>query len=210
MRLKNFGNTPFGVSMLDAVFPANRALIAKANRLEASGDIIRLKRGLYVNSPHVSGKRINEFLLANHIYGPSYVSMQSALRFYGLIPERVCEVTSMTTRLTKSFSNVLGTFTYLHCGEEYYSKSIVMREEDGVGYLMATPEKALCDLMIYTTGLNMRFKKELRIYLEEDLRMDMDELCRFDVNVLREIRSCSKKKNMLTQLIKLIEYERNV
>ncbi|MCH5345902.1 MAG: hypothetical protein J1E63_02260 [Muribaculaceae bacterium] len=210
MKLSDFRNIPFNVSLLDSVFPANKALVAKANRLEQSGDIIRLKRGLYVVSPRISGKKISNFLLANHLYGPSYVSMQSALRFYGLIPERVYEITSMTTALSKSFTNKIAFFSYTHCPDEYFSLGVKSLKENGIYYLIATPEKALCDLMIYTPGLNLRYLKEIGSYLEDDIRFDISELSNFNLDLLRDIRDKGMKKQMITQLIKFIEDERNV
>lgn len=210
MKLTDLGNIPFDVSVLDTVYPENRAIVAKADRLEKSGDVIRLKRGVYVVHPEISGKKINEFLIANHLYGPSYVSKQSALRFYGLIPERVYELTSMTTRLAKSYSNQVAKFTYAHCPEEYFSLGIVMQEEDGVNYLIASPEKALCDLMIYTPHLNLRFMKDLRQYLEYDIRFDMAELPHLNLELLHKIMDRGKKKQMIAQLMNLINNERNI
>jgi len=61
----------------------------KISELEKSGKIIRLKKGIYVVSPKESGKLLSMELIVNHLYGPSYVSMESALRYYGLIPESV-------------------------------------------------------------------------------------------------------------------------
>jgi predicted transcriptional regulator of viral defense system len=61
----------------------------KIANLEQTGKIIRLKRGMYVVSPKVTRQLLSVELIANHIYGPSYVSMESALRYYGLIPEQV-------------------------------------------------------------------------------------------------------------------------
>ena len=99
MNLEDFRNTPFRMQDLSSVFPNCANLKMKAKRLEYDGDIIRLKKGLYVASPLTSRLKLSPFLLANHIYGPSYVSMQTALRYYGLIPEAVYSVQSMTTRL---------------------------------------------------------------------------------------------------------------
>ena len=205
MKLKDLGNIPFTVSILDSIFPENSAIAAKAKRLEEAGDIIRLKRGLYIVNPDITEKPINEFLIANHLYGPSYVSMQSALRYYGLIPERVYEITSITTGLHKEFKNKIASFSYIHCSKEYYNIGIEIIKESSHQFIMASPEKALCDMMVYTPNLNFRYQSEIQFYLEEDIRFNMDAFKDFNVNILRECEEKGKKKHMISQLIKYIE-----
>lgn len=210
MKLNDIGNIPFPLSVLEIIYPNIQSLAAKAKRIEDRGDIIRLKRGMYVVNPEISGQLINEFLIANHLYGPSYVSMQSALSYYGLIPERVYSITSMTTGLAKQYSNKIAEFTYTHCSVKYYNIGLRREEKGGTRFMIATPEKALCDLMIYTSNLNLRYVSEIKRYLEEDLRLDIEELRKFDLNILRECRDNGKKKDMITKLIKVIENERNI
>ena len=210
MTLKDFGNIPFRLSALEAAFPDIKDIRVKAARMEDSGEIIRLKKGLYVVSPNVSGVLLNDFLIANHLYGPSYVSMQSALRYYGLIPEAVYEVQSVTTGLAKSFTNAVGSFRYIHCPAEYYPVGVTMETHDDVSFMIATPEKALCDLIIFTPNLNLRYIGEIRKYLEEDIRIDMEELAKLDTEILRQCAAVGRKKPMIDKLIKIIESERNI
>ena len=199
------GNIPFNISILNSIFPENSAIAAKAKRLEEAGDVVRLKKGLYVTSPDISEKPLNEFLIANHLYGPSYVSMQSALRYYGLIPERVYVVSSMTTGLHKEFTNKIASFSYVHCDREYYSIGLEIKKENGFQFILASPEKALCDMMVYTPHLNLRYQSEIYSYLEEDLRFDLDALKNFNVEILRKCEEKGKKKKMISQLIKFVE-----
>ena len=70
---------------------------------------------MYVANPQWSDKVLVTELIANHIYGPSYVSMESAMRFYGLIPEIVFTTISLTTGTARSYCNEVGTFRYIHC-----------------------------------------------------------------------------------------------
>lgn len=210
MKLKDLGTIPFDLATLDSVYPNNKAIAAKAARLETAGDIIRLKRGLYVISPSISGELINEYLVANHLYGPSYVTMQSALSYYGLIPERVNTIISMTTELSKQYINKIGNFSYIHCNYDYFSIGVVTSCLGSTNFLLASPEKSLCDLMIYTRGLNLRYISEIRRFLEEDIRFDMSELSNFNLELMKEIWRRGMKKNMISQLIKLIENERTV
>ena len=85
----NIGNVPFDLSVLQTVFPDNKHITDKARSLESAGRIIRLKNGLYVVNAEESGQPLCLELIANHLYGPSYVSRHTALRYYGLIPEHV-------------------------------------------------------------------------------------------------------------------------
>ena len=169
------------------------------------GRILRLKRGLYVVSPAESGILLSLNLIANVLYGPSYVSKLTALREYGLIPEQVTVVESMTTHLTKSFQNDVSRFEYNHCAKDYYSIGITQREEEGVSFLIATPEKALCDYIITTPRLPLRFLKDTFVFLEEDMRMDMDAFMSLDVAIFRECAAVSKKPSAINNLIKILE-----
>lgn len=210
MTLEDFRNIPFMMQGLSSVYPNCANLAMKAKRLEQSGDIIRLKKGLYVVSHKTSRKDISTFLLANHIYGPSYVSMQTALRFYGLIPEAVYSVQSMTTGIARSYQNGIGTFNYIHVPESYYPVGVTIHEESGASFMIASREKALCDLMVYTPNLNLRFMTEIRDYLEYDIRFDMEELPSLNLDIIRDCAKVSKKKTMLNQLLKFIEHDRNI
>ena len=78
--LLDFGIIPIDYTSLRSIYPAHKSLNDKISDLEKQGTIIRLKRGMYVVSPHVSKKIISTELIANHLYGLSYVSMESALR----------------------------------------------------------------------------------------------------------------------------------
>ena len=104
--LTQLGNIPIDINVLKSLL----VTYAKpANKIEAmvnDGTLIRLKRGLFVVSPKISGQRLSTELIANHIYGPSYVSMESALRYYGLIPESVYLTRSMTLKRSKEFNGV--------------------------------------------------------------------------------------------------------
>ncbi len=195
---------------LSSVYPDCVNLAMKAKRLEKAGDIIRLKKGLYVVGNKVSRVELSLFLLANHIYGPSYVSMESALRYYGLIPEAVFAVCSMTTGVARTYENGFGIFGYTHVPASYYNIGVCVMEEAGASFMIASPEKALCDMMVYTPNLNMRNRSAVRKYLEEDIRFDMDELANLNLDIIRECANTARKKTMLNQLIKLIENERNI
>ena len=204
--LMQFGNTPMDFAAVASLFPETKYKHNKVSSLEKRGDLIRLKQGLYVTNSQVSGQRLSEVLVANHLYGPSYVSLQYALRYYGLIPEQVFTVTSMTMKHSKVFHTPLARFEYVHVDDEVFPIGIKeAKTENGSSFMIATPEKALCDLISNISHLNLRYKKEILVWLEEDLRFDMDEFFRFDTCILKEYAKVGKKKNMINQLIKIIE-----
>jgi hypothetical protein len=203
--LEVFKNIPVQTSAIASLYPDITSANRKVANLEKSGRIIRLKRGMYVVSAEESGLLLSPGLIGNLLYGPSYVSMLTALREYGLIPERVEVIESMTTHLTVSFENPVGTFEYHHCAKDYYSIGITQREEEGVTYLIATPEKALCDYIVCTPRLPLRFIKETYIFLEEDLRLDMDAFIEMNVDIFRQCAALSKKQQAINNLIKILE-----
>lgn len=200
-----FKNIPVQTAAIASLYPDVKSANRKVAHLEKTNRIIRLKRGLYVVSPQESGLLLSPGLIGNVLYGPSYISMLTALREYGLIPERVEAVESMTSHLTVSFENPAGRFEYYHCAKDYYPIGITLREEAGVTYLIATPEKALCDYIITTPKLPLRFLKDTRIFLEEDLRLDMDAFMGMNVDIFRQCARVSKKKNAIKNIIKLLE-----
>jgi hypothetical protein len=153
----------------------------------------------------VSGKLLSTELIANHIYGPSYISMESALRYYGLIPESVHMVRSMTTKRSRVFENSISKFDYINCSEEYYPIGINQKTGDDYSFLIASPEKTLCDLIAYTPKVRPRFISAMLLYLEEDLRLDMEAFYKMEVNIFRQCAEVSKKKNDLNNLIKLLQ-----
>ncbi len=203
-QLVDFGIIPIDYASLQTTFPSLKAFKDKVSDLERKGTIIRLKRGLYVVSPAVSGKELSVELIANHLYGPSYVSMESALRFYGLIPERVYNTSSMTIKRSRTLTNSFGQFNYIYCPSTYYSIGLNQVIHDEYAFMIASPEKALCDLIAYTPKLRIRSMKSLEMYLEEDLRFDMDEFHKMKVSVFEQCAEVSKKKTEINHIIKLL------
>jgi hypothetical protein len=203
-KLTEIGNTPVDFAVLASMYPDHKSVHNKVSEMEKSGTLIRLKKGMYVVSPHESGKLVSVELVANHLYGPSYVSRESALRHYGLIPERVHTLQSMTTKHSRVFINALGKFDYTQCTKDYFSIGIRREVTNDAAFLIASPEKALCDVIIHTQNLNVRFQKDLLIYLEENLRFDMDAFYRMDSRIFEQCLQVGKKKAAIRNLFKLI------
>ena len=205
MTLSEIGNTPVDFAVLKSLFPDHKSVHNKISELEKSGTLIRLKKGMYVVSPKESGKLVSLELIANHLYGPSYVSMESALRYYGLIPESVYTIQSMTTKHTREFKNTLGKFEFTQCPKAYFSIGIKQETKDNTAFLIASPEKALCDLILHTPNLNLRFQKNILPYLEEDLRFDMDAFYQMDCRIFEQCALVGKKKATLKNILKIIK-----
>lgn len=175
----------------------------KISEMLKSGELISLKKGLYI----LGKKELPEnFSIANALYGPSYISLESALSFYGLIPERVFATTSVTFKAAKIFDNEVGHFEYDKISLPYYAfgqKYIELK--NGQFCMIATPEKALCDKIITEKKLSLRNVKSAREYLIENLRID--ELMLEDLN-LKEIEkwlSYMPKRQRLESIIKAIK-----
>ena len=203
--LLQYGNVPVFGKMIESDYQQLGVPSKKVQSLEKSGELIRLKRGLYVVNPEISGKPICAPLCANHIYGPSYVSLRWALRWYGLIPEQVHRMTSTTIKRSRSFETPIGFFDYYQVKPSYFSIGLRIVQEERISFMMATPEKALCDFILYDSYLPNRSLKGLLQYLEEDLRLDMDELANFDVEIIESCAAQGGKKSILDNLIKIIQ-----
>lgn len=107
---------------------------------QKQGYITRLKNGVYLFSEEAESVKPEE--LARHLYSPSYISLEKALSIYGLIPEMVYGITSITPKTTRRFKNRFGNFIYRHIKPALF---FGYRERNG--YLMADPEKALLDYL---------------------------------------------------------------
>lgn len=203
--LKMLGNIPIDSGVLRSLYADCKSPNMKISNLEKKGILIRLKRGMYVVSPEISGKQPSLELIANHIYGPSYVSLHYALRHYGLIPERVYMLTSVTTRHTRQFENSLATFSYRGVSKEYFPIGIKREEEEDISYLIATPEKALCDMLMAEKHVPDQSVTSLEMFFEEDMRINVDDLRQMDLKIIRACMENGNKKNTLMNLLKLIE-----
>jgi predicted transcriptional regulator of viral defense system len=168
----------------------------KIKYMKRQGLLTSLKKGLYVyNCPYVK-TLISKEIIANNLFGPSYISYEYALNYYGLIPERVEEVTSATSKKTKIFSTPYGIFSYRHIDKKLYALGLKIVASKQGNFMMASKEKALCDKVFATKGIKIASKKSMYIFLEEDLRVDMNELFDFDLEVVKQYTQISKSKRV--------------
>jgi hypothetical protein len=141
------------------------------------GAIIRIKKGLYVFGNGYRRYPHSKELLANLIYGPSYVSLDYALAHHGLIPERVEALTSVTVGKSKRFSTPAGLFIYRQIPPRAYEVGVIRVEaENQQAFLIASPEKALADKVVSARGGRIASIAEMGRFLEADLRVDVGAL----------------------------------
>ena len=164
----------------------------KRAALVRSGELIRLKQGIYCISPAASGVRPDLYAIANQLYGPSYLSLETALAYYGLIPEAVMGMTSVVTHRSKRFTTPIGWFSYQTLPAKLFGFGV--RTVDG--HLMASPEKALCDYLYTRSNLRITSPKTLASYLEEDVRFDFDSFKVTDRSVFTQYAASGIKPGL--------------
>ncbi|MBO4663742.1 MAG: hypothetical protein J5663_04945 [Bacteroidaceae bacterium] len=199
--LEQIGNIPVSTSAISALYSDIRAGNQKVRNLELGNNIIRLKKGLYVVNPNVSRVALSTELIANHIYAPSYISMLSALRYYGLIPETVYTTQSMTIKHSRSFDTPLGRFEYTFINRDAFHIGVTTINKQTYAFLMATPEKALCDLIANSPKVNLRYIRDVEAYLEDDIRMDIEALRKMDISIFERYIQVGKKAGSIQTLI---------
>lgn len=175
-------------------------------RMVENGELIRLKNGFYLIDDKITdreAKNIPYEQVANLLYGPSYVSMEWALSFYGMIPERVHTITSMTLGRNKEYHTTVGDFLYLNLSSESYPLGITQKKSSGFmgSFLIASPEKALAD-MVFKTCKNLG-KKQLKIELLESRRINQEYFHELNKDLLEEITSSYHAKHVeyLSELV---------
>ncbi len=174
-------------------------------------EIIRVKKGIYVFGEDYARRPASKEILANMIYGPSYISLDYALSYYGLIPERVEAITSVTIKRSRRFSTPIGFFIYRGIPIKAYQTGIdQITLEDGRSFLIAAPEKALCDKIDQDRGSAIRTQAEMRTYLFENLRIDAGEIRKLNDGAVLEIAKAyrSRKINLLGAVIRQLAREK--
>ncbi|PKL42461.1 MAG: hypothetical protein CVV39_08905 [Planctomycetes bacterium HGW-Planctomycetes-1] len=157
------------------------------NRWVRSGKLIRLNKGIYILAEPYRKIKPNLFSIANNIESPSYVSCQSALSFYGLIPEFVPVVTSVTSGRPRTIETPLGRFEYRYIKKDFFCGYQEIELPEKQKAFIARPEKALLDLIYLTAqGDKKEFIDELRL----------QNFNRFNKDVLDEYTEKSKSPKL--------------
>ena len=202
--LLQFAGIPVTASEIKSCLAHLASPEKKLLSMEDKGELLRLKRDLYIVNKDFCGKKTDARLCANHIYGPSYISLQWALRYYGMIPERVFVMTSVTTKRSRFVKTPIGDFSYMHVTPEYFPVGVENMTENGVSFLIAGREKALCDTILCDNFVPDKSARALESYLEDDMRLDLDILPTLDENIVRECAEAGRKVSTLNNLIKIM------
>lgn len=168
---------------LTALLPINNnARHAQIKRALAQGHITRLKRGIYRRAGYLEKTKPHPFEVAHYLMWPSYVSLESALSYHGLIPEAVYMTTCVTSQRSKTIQNEIGLFEYKQIpNQNFFIGTQRVQNGDSVFYV-ANPWKALCDYVYchHKTWTNIETANE-------SLRLDVDELPALDAKLCKNL-----------------------
>ncbi|WP_426292696.1 type IV toxin-antitoxin system AbiEi family antitoxin domain-containing protein [Dyadobacter endophyticus] len=204
--IRELSNQPLTRQLLTSILRDHKEPVHKIEELLLAGHLETVRDGMYLPTKKLSPFRPEPFLLANHLFGPSYVSFESALSFYGLIPERVYEVTSATTKRTERLNTSIAAFSFTWLPLPYYSFGIRHLELGNEQHiLIASPEKALFDKIVTTVGVKLNSSKSATEYLIENLRIDEDDLQELDTKVMETWLGDAPKSKTLSMIIKSIK-----
>ncbi|WP_273235648.1 type IV toxin-antitoxin system AbiEi family antitoxin domain-containing protein [Ileibacterium valens] len=152
------------------------------SRYTKQNRLIRLTKGWYETDPDAE-----PIQFCSLFWQPSYLSFQSALAWYGMIPERVENITCATThaRKKKVYDCPFGIFTYSDIPRTVFAYGLKYNTDYQVPFLIATKEKALCDLIYKQRKIPNQ--KEMREFLLDDLRLELEDLIGLDLKLINQL-----------------------
>ncbi|MBA4304721.1 MAG: hypothetical protein C0424_10890 [Sphingobacteriaceae bacterium] len=206
LKLQRYSDGLLSTSVLLHLLADYNSPYDKINEWVKQGVLVQLRRGLYALSEELGLTKVEPFLIANQLYGPSYVSLDTALAYWGLIPERVYVISSVSMRPTKLFHTSRGVFSYKELPATYFSlgiSQVSLSPKQNV--LVASKEKCLCDKLVCTSGLQLRSRKQAMRWLIDDLRIDQDQLRDFDTTAMEAWLTLSPKRESIVELIQSIK-----
>ncbi|MBO6218729.1 MAG: hypothetical protein J6N81_04030 [Treponema sp.] len=159
--------------------------------LEKQGRIIKVVKGVYETD-----KSISPLLLSSAIYGPSYISFETALSYWGWIPEKVTSITAATfgKNKTKRFDSSFGTFLYRDIPKTAFPYEVYIINEGERSFLIAGKEKSLCDTLYRQSPLES--EKRLKEYLFENLRIGEEDFYSADFSLIFDLCDFYKSTNL--------------
>lgn len=159
------------------------AIHSLLKRAVKEGLLVRLKRDFYLISRMAGLEKTNTFEIAALIYGPSYVSFESALSFYGWIPEAIPVTTCACVKRTKTFETPIGIFSFYNIPLSIFHVGVNANKTNGANFFVASPWKAIADL-IYVK----KRKWPNIIVLSNDMRIELDILQHSDLDLLKKLK----------------------
>lgn len=174
---------------------------AKIQRAVDKNQLIRIKRGLYCLGKYFTAEQPNPFTISQFIYGPSYISLASALAYHGLIPEAVYNTTAVSIKRTNEFVTPLGRFTYSRLPTKNFFTLVKLKHNNKTdAFFISMPWRALLDyIFCYKKNYNL-------LAMAQDLRLDLDDLPKIGNNDLQELQQYYGS-NRINKFIKSIPGE---
>jgi len=147
----------------------------KVSDLKKKGYLQSIQKGQHFNLKSKNLESTPFEVLANSLFSPSYVSIEWALQYYGLIADRVEQVTSVTIRSSKEFKTATAIFSYEHIHRKRYPVGYVSISPDSdISFFIARPEKALIDYVsLRAKNLKIKSEKDIQKFLDEDIRLNL-------------------------------------
>lgn len=164
----------------------------------AKGYIHPLKRGVYTLCDDDRNANFSRLYLANQLYTPSYISLESALSYYGMIPEGVYAITSISSKKTQQFNNFWGQFTYQHVASRLFAEFLMMRDEFNNAVYIASRERAVMDFLYLKVGWQRTYDDDIftHSYRFQNLqKLDIEKL------LLLSEKFKQKKINKLVKIL---------
>jgi len=163
------------------------------------GYLLPLKKGIYILNEEYRKKEPSLYFIANFLVSPSYISLEYALNYYNLIPERTTVITSVTTKKTNSFENVLGKFEYRSVKNEMFQgfKKETEKKQD---FFIAAPEKALVDYFYLNSQYEGNFGEFESLRLQNLERLNPERL-----NLYKKV-SNARVSSIIEVLIEFIKH----
>ena len=206
---KNYSGYPFikAQEVLASVPKVTQPMRNQLTRWKKNGLLIQLRRGIYILNENDRKVFPSRFFFANQIMWPSYVSLESALGHYGLIPEAVKDVTSVTSKKTVRFKNKTGEFIYQHIKSEAFRGYRSFKDEAGLDVFIAEPEKAVVDFFYLNLG---KFRRLARDIFRDSFRFQNTEiLSRHKIAFYAQALKNKRLEDISREFCKFIEEEKN-
>lgn len=205
-QLSRFGGVPLSHGALLPLLAGYQRPNDKIAEWLKQGTLVPLRRGLYVIGPAWRQEELCLPLVANRLYGPSCVSLDYALAWHGLIPERVHEVTSVCMRRSRLVVNALGRFSYTTVPRALFPVGLQQEQLSGQAvFIIASPEKALCDKVLLTRQLRATGRAAMARFLFDDLRIDDEALAGMDLSIVEQYASAGHKARQMEALLRVLE-----
>jgi len=199
----NLKNRIFSMQSMELLGYDRETLRKQIQNWLKKGYVIQLKKGLYAYLGLEKRKLFSNFYVASLLYGDnSYISLESAMSFYGLIPEKVFQLSSVSTSKTKTFINELASFNYKHIKASLFDYFINQIDEFSNVYRIAYPEKALLDYIYFKVKVNQNIDED---FFEENLRLQNLEILQIsrlkDLEKLFNMKKISHAVSVLERII---------